>query len=76
MTPSVTAKQRRGRSPDRPSLVSVDVAAKLLGVNPLTVRRWIRDGALNAVPVDGQKATVLRRADVKALVERRAKGAG
>ncbi len=49
--------------------LSVPEAAKTLGVQPMTIRRWIGDGRLPARRVPGTKPYKLRQADVDALVE-------
>ncbi len=49
--------------------LSVPEAAKMLGVQPMTIRRWIGDGRLPARRVPGTKPYKLRQADVDALVE-------
>lgn len=38
-------------APDRRKLVSAATAARVLGVHPETVRRWIKTGALAGVTV-------------------------
>lgn len=47
--------------------LSVAEAAKALHVNPSTIRRWMRQGALPAYRV-GQRRVALKRADVARLI--------
>ncbi len=49
--------------------LSVPEAAKMLGVQPMTIRRWIGDGRLPARRVPGTKPYKIRQADVDALVQ-------
>ena len=49
--------------------LSVPEVAKMLSVQPMTIRRWIGDGRLPARRVPGTKPYKLRQADVDALVE-------
>jgi len=49
--------------------LSVTEVAKILNVQPMTIRRWIGEGRLAARRVPGTKPYKLRQADVDALVE-------
>jgi excisionase family DNA binding protein len=49
--------------------LSVPEVAKMLGVQPMTIRRWIGDGRLPARRVPGTKPYKIRQADVDALVQ-------
>ncbi len=49
--------------------LSVAEVAKILNVQPMTIRRWIQDGRLAARRVPGTKPYKLRQADVDALVQ-------
>lgn len=54
---------------DMEELISTSVAAVLLGVNPLTVRRWVDQGTLTGTRVG--PLLVLRRDEVEALALQR-----
>jgi len=49
--------------------LSVTEVAKILNVQPMTIRRWIGEGRLAARRVPGTKPYKLRQADVDALIE-------
>jgi excisionase family DNA binding protein len=49
--------------------LSVTEVAKILNVQPMTIRRWIGEGRLAARRVPGTKPYKLRQADVDALVQ-------
>ena len=49
--------------------LSVSDVAKVLSVQPMTIRRWIQEGRLAARRVPGTKPYKLRQADVDALLE-------
>jgi excisionase family DNA binding protein len=48
--------------------LSVAEVAKILNVQPMTIRRWIQQGRLVARRVPGTKPYKLRQTDVDALV--------
>jgi len=48
--------------------LSVSDVAKVLNVQPMTIRRWIGEGRLPARRVPGTKPYKLRQADVDALL--------
>ena len=48
--------------------LSVTEVAKILNVQPMTIRRWIGEGRLAARRVPGTKPYKLRQADVDALI--------
>lgn len=48
--------------------LSVADVAKVLNVQPMTIRRWIGEGRLPARRVPGTKPYKLRQADVDALI--------
>jgi len=48
--------------------LSVTDVAKVLNVQPMTVRRWIQDGRLPARRLPGTKPYKVRPADVDALI--------
>jgi excisionase family DNA binding protein len=45
-------------APESERLLSVDEAARELGVHPVTVHRWVRDGQLPAIQPGGPGHTV------------------
>ncbi len=49
--------------------LSVAEVAKILNVQPMTIRRWIGAGRLAARRVPGTKPYKLRQADVDALIQ-------
>jgi len=49
--------------------LTVTEVAKVLNVQPMTVRRWIQDGRLPARRLPGTKPYKVRPADVDALIE-------
>ena len=49
--------------------LSVTEVAKILNVQPKTIRRWIGEGRLAARRVPGTKPYKLRQADVDALLQ-------
>jgi len=49
--------------------LSVTEVAKILNVQPMTIRRWIGEGRLAARRVPGTKPYKLRQADVDALIQ-------
>jgi excisionase family DNA binding protein len=49
--------------------LSVAEVAKILNVQPMTIRRWIQDGRLPARRVQGTKPYKLRQADIDVLVQ-------
>jgi excisionase family DNA binding protein len=49
-------------------LLKVDEAAKLLGLQPATVRRMIREQRLPVVRPTGARAVRVREEDVEALI--------
>lgn len=49
--------------------LSVAEVAKILNVQPMTIRRWIQDGRLPARRVQGTKPYKLRQADVNVLIQ-------
>lgn len=49
--------------------ISQERAAELLGVHPLTIRRWMRDGKLQAVIVGGHR--VVPQWEVDRLIRER-----
>jgi len=49
--------------------LSVKEVAKVLNVQPMTVRRWIKDGRLPARRLPGTKPYKVRPADVDALID-------
>lgn len=49
--------------------LSVREVAKVLNVQPMTVRRWIKDGRLPARRLPGTKPYKVRPADVEALID-------
>ena len=49
--------------------LSVAEVAKILNVQPMTIRRWIQEGRLAARRVPGTKPYKLRQADVDALIQ-------
>ncbi len=57
-----------------PVLVSTAEAARIAGVNPRTVRRWVERGYL--VPVDGPQGTGISPADLPAAKEAAARAGG
>jgi len=40
---------RESEQPEERGLLTINEVAAILGVNPTTARRWIKDGALEAV---------------------------
>jgi excisionase family DNA binding protein len=48
--------------------LSVAEVARVLNVEPMTIRRWIQNGRLAARRVPGTKPYKLRQADVDALI--------
>lgn len=48
----------RANAPESDRLLSVDQAALELGVHPVTVARWVRDGQLPAIQPGGPGHTV------------------
>jgi putative resolvase len=52
------ARKKADRQPE-PKMLRVHIAARELGLHPLTVRRWIKQGKLQAVRV-GQEARIPR----------------
>ena len=49
--------------------LSVAEVARKLGVQPMTIRRWIGEGRLPARRVPGSKPYKLRQVDLDALIE-------
>lgn len=56
-----------------PELTVTDVAARLK-VTPLTVRRWLRSGALAGSDSDDRAACRIREADLAAFLDGRRRG--
>ena len=55
-------------SEELPQLISIKKAAEIIGVTPLTLRNWDRDGKLKALrhPMDNYR--VYRRQDIEKLI--------
>jgi excisionase family DNA binding protein len=51
-----------------PTLLTVPEVAKILRINPETVRNWARDGRLSPVPLPSRMLR-FRRSDVEALLD-------
>jgi excisionase family DNA binding protein len=54
--------------------LTVDEVAARLQVSPLTVRRWLRSGALNGIALDDRAACRIRERDVAAFLDARRRG--
>jgi len=54
--------------PELPKLISIKEVSKLLGVTPLTLRNWDRDGKLKALRHPMNNYRVYRREDIENLL--------
>lgn len=54
----------------KPAIYTVRVAAALLGVTPQSVYRWMDEGVLKEVPIEG-RARVVDGPSLRALIRRR-----
>lgn len=54
---------------DLPKLISIKVASRLLGVTPLTLRNWDKNGKLKASRHPMNNYRVYKREDIERLIE-------
>ena len=52
------------------ALLTVDEAAKVLRLNPYTVRKFLRDGKLKGTRI-GERKWGIRRSDIEAYIDRK-----
>ena len=52
-------------------LVSIEAASEILGVNTVTIWRWVRSGRLPTVHIDGSSHKIYRRATIEKLKRER-----
>jgi hypothetical protein len=55
-------------SEELPQLISIKKAAEIIGVTPLTLRNWDRDGKLKALRHPMNNYRVYRRQDIEKLI--------
>ncbi len=55
-------------SEELPKLISIKKAAEIIGVTPLTLRNWDRDGKLKALRHPMNNYRVYRRQDIEKLI--------
>ena len=53
---------------DKPQLISIKSAAQMLGVTPLTLRNWDKNGKLKALRHPMNNYRVYRREDIERLI--------